>query len=257
MNLQLARLEALTNTLQLQGVQLNAPDIAQQAAKQEWDYLHFLEQVLSSEQQLRDQRRQAMFTRMAGFPSLKSLDAFDFNFASGVPKTMVNQLATLAFIERQENVIMLGPSGVGKTHIASALGYKAVQAGIKTRFISAADLVLQLTTAQRQDNYKQAMQRSVMAPKLLIIDEIGYLPFTAHESKVLFDVIAKRYEKGSVILTSNLPFGQWGQIFANDTALTSAMLDRILHHSHVLQIRGESYRIKEKKQAGLMENQVE
>jgi DNA replication protein DnaC len=256
MSLQLARLEALTNTLQLHGVQLNAPDIAQQAAKHEWDYLHFLEQVLNSEQQLRDQRRQAMFTRMAGFPSLKSLDEFDFTFASGAPKTMINQLATLAFIERQENVIMLGPSGVGKTHIASALGYKAVQAGIKTRFISAADLILQLTTAQRQDNYKQVMQRSVMAPKLLIIDEIGYLPFTAHESKVLFDVIAKRYEKGSVILTSNLPFGQWGQIFANDTALTSAMLDRILHHSHVLQIRGESYRIKEKKQAGLLENQT-
>jgi DNA replication protein DnaC len=151
---------------------------------------------------------------------------------------------------------MLGPSGVGKTHIASALGYKAAQAGIKTRFISAADLILQLTTAQRQDNYKQVMQRSVIAPRLLIIDEIGYLPFTAHESKVLFDVIAKRYEKGAIVLTSNLPFGQWGQIFANDTALTSAMLDRVLHHSHVLQIKGDSYRIKEKKQAGLMETAI-
>ena len=97
------------------------------------------------------------------------------------------------------------------------------------------------------------MQRSVLAPKLLIIDEIGYLPFTVHESKLLFEVIAKRYEKGSIILTSNLPFGQWGQIFAGDTALTSAMLDRILHHSHILQIKGESYRIKEKKQAGLLE----
>ncbi|HFD12010.1 MAG TPA: transposase, partial [Crenotrichaceae bacterium] len=97
------------------------------------------------------------------------------------------------------------------------------------------------------------MQRSVMAPKLLIIDEIGYLPFNAQESKLLFEVIAKRYEKGSVILTSNLPFGQWGQIFADDTALTSALLDRVLHHSHILQIKGDSYRIKEKKQAGLME----
>ena len=197
-----------------------------------------------------------MFTRMAGFPSVKTLENFDFKFASGVPKAMVNQLSTLAFIERQENVIMLGPSGVGKTHIASALGYKAAQAGIKTRFISAADLILQLTTAQRQDNYKQVMQRSFIAPRLLIIDEIGYLPFTAHESKVLFDVIAKRYEKGAIVLTSNLPFGQWGQIFANDTALTSAMLDRVLHHSHVLQIKGDSYRLKEKKQAGLMETTI-
>lgn len=256
MNLQLERLDALADTLKLPGIGFNAVDIAQQAAKQEWDYLHFLEQILTSEQQHRDQRKQAMFTRMAGFPSVKTLDAFDFKFASGVPKAMVNQLSTLAFIERQENVIMLGPSGVGKTHIASALGYKAAQAGIKTRFISAADLILQLTTAQRQDNYKQVMQRSVIAPKLLIIDEIGYLPFTAHESKVLFDVIAKRYEKGAIILTSNLPFGQWGQIFANDTALTSAMLDRVLHHSHVLQIKGDSYRIKEKKQAGLMETTI-
>jgi DNA replication protein DnaC len=111
---------------------------------------------------------------------------------------------------------------------------------------------LQLTIAQRQDKYKQVMQRSVLAPKLLIIDEVGYLPFTAQESKLLFEVIAKRYEKGSVILTSNLPFGQWGQIFANDTALTSAMLDRILHHSHIVPIKGDSYRIREKKQAGLM-----
>jgi DNA replication protein DnaC len=111
-------------------------------------------------------------------------------------------------------------------------------------------------TAQRQEKYKSVMQRSVMAPRLLIIDEIGYLPFSAQEAKLLFEVIAKRYEKGPVILTSNLPFGQWGQIFANDTALTSAMLDRVLHHSHIVQIKGESYRIKEKKQAGLMESNL-
>ena len=194
-----------------------------------------------------------MFTRMAGFPSIKTLDDFDFMFAKGVPKKMVTELAPLAFIERKENVVLLGPSGVGKTHIASALGYKAVQSRLKTRFISASDLILQLTIAQRQDKYKSVMQRSVMAPKLLIIDEIGYWPLTIQESKLLFEVIAKRDEKGSVILTSYLPFGQWGQIFAGDTALTSALLDRVLHHSHILQIKGDSYRIKEKKQAGLMD----
>lgn len=253
MNLQLERLSALSTSLKLSGIEPNVVALAQQAAKEEWDYITFLEQVLKSEEQSRHHRKQAMYTRMAGFASLKTLDDFDFNFASGVPKKQVQQLSTLAFIERQENIVLLGPSGVGKTHIASALGYKAVQAGIKTRFISASDLILQLTTAQRQDKYKSVMQRSVLAPKLLIIDEIGYLPFTVHESKLLFEVIAKRYEKGSIILTSNLPFGQWGQIFADDTALTSAMLDRVLHHSHILQIKGESYRIKEKKQAGLIE----
>ncbi len=252
MNLQLERLTELTTQLQLSGVENHATPLAQEAAKQEWSYLHFLEKVLLSESQTRHQRKQAMFTKMAGFPSLKTLDEFDFRFASGVPKTLVNQLATLAFIERLENVVLLGPSGVGKTHIASAIGYQAVQAGIKTRFISASDLILQLSTAQRQGKYKSIMQRSVLAPKLLIIDEIGYLPFNVQESKLLFEVVAKRYEKGSMILTSNLPFGQWGQIFANDTALTSALLDRVLHHSHILTIKGESYRIKEKKQAGLM-----
>lgn len=253
MNLQLERIAALTQELQLPGLESQAVVLSQQAANDEWDYLQFLEKMLQAESQSRHQRKQAMFTRMAGFPSIKTLDDFDFSFASGVPKKAVNELATLAFIERKENVVLLGPSGVGKTHIASALGYKAAQSGIKTRFISASDLILQLTTAQRQEKYKQVMQRSVLAPKLLIIDEIGYLPFTAQESKVLFDVIAKRYEKGSIILTSNLPFGQWGQIFANDTALTSAMLDRILHHSQILQIKGDSYRIREKKQAGLMD----
>jgi DNA replication protein DnaC len=111
MDLQLERLDALTDTLKLPGIGYNAVDIAQQAAKQEWDYLHFLEQILTSEQQHRNQRKQAMFTRMAGFPSVKTLEEFDFKFATGVPKAMVNQLSTLAFIERQENVIMLGPSG--------------------------------------------------------------------------------------------------------------------------------------------------
>ncbi|VAW78169.1 Mobile element protein, partial [hydrothermal vent metagenome] len=173
-------------------------------------------------------------------------------FAAGVPKAQVQQLGSLSFIERAENIVLLGPSGVGKTHIATALGYKAVQSGLKTRFISASDLILQLSTAQRQDKYKSVMQRSVLAPKLLIIDEIGYLPFDIGESKLLFDVIAKRYEKGSVILTSNLPFGQWGHTFANDTALTSALLDRVLHHSHIIQIKGDSYRLREKKQAGLI-----
>lgn len=255
MNLQQARIGELTAELQLPGIDANVCDLAQQAAKEEWDYLTFLEQTLQCEKRARHQRKQHIFTRMAGFPSLKTLEDFDFNFASGVPKKQVMELATLSFIERQENIVMLGPSGIGKTHIAIALGYQAVQAGIKTRFISASDLILQLATAQRQESYKQVMQRSVLAPRLLIIDEIGYLPFNAHESKLLFDVVAKRYEKGSIILTSNLPFGQWGQIFANDTALTSAMLDRVLHHSHILQIKGESYRIKEKKQAGLMDKQ--
>ncbi len=129
----------------------------------------------------------------------------------------------LSFIERNENIVLLGPSGVGKTHLAIAMGYEAVRAGIKVRFTTAADLLLQLSTAQRQGRYKTTLQRGVMAPRLLIIDEIGYLPF-----------------------------GQWDQTFAGDAALTSAMLDRILHHSHVVQIKGESYRLRQKRKAGVI-----
>ncbi|HCN0561850.1 ATP-binding protein, partial [Escherichia coli] len=135
----------------------------------------------------------------------------------------LQSLRSLSFIERNENIVLLGPSGVGKTHLAIAMGYEAVRAGIKVRFTTAADLLLQLSTAQRQGRYKTTLQRGVMAPRLLIIDEIGYLPF-----------------------------GQWDQTFAGDAALTSAMLDRILHHSHVVQIKGESYRLRQKRKAGVI-----
>ncbi len=173
-------------------------------------------------------------------------------FATGIPKQHIQELSALTFIERNENVVLLGPSGVGKTHLAIGLGLKAVQAKKKTRFTTAAELMLQLSTAKRQNKLKQYLSRSVMAPKLLIIDEIGYLPFGREEANLFFNVIAKRYEHGSVILTSNLSFGQWPNAFADDATLTAAMLDRLLHHSHVLQLSGESYRLKDKRRSGAM-----
>jgi DNA replication protein DnaC len=144
------------------------------------------------------------------------------------------------------------PSGVGKTHLAIALGYLATQRGYKTRFFSAADLVLMLEAAQRQGRYREVMHRAVNAYKLLIVDEIGYLPLSREQANLFFQVVTHRYERGSMILTSNLTFGSWDTAFAGDTVLTAAMLDRILHHSIIISINGESYRLKDKRKAGLL-----
>ena len=227
MELQHQRLMALAGQLQLESLISAAPALSQQAVDQEWSYMDFLEHLLHEEKLARHQRKQAMYTRMAAFPAVKTFEEYDFTFATGAPQKQLQSLRSLSFIERNENIVLLGPSGVGKTHLAIAMGYEAVRAGIKVRFTTAADLLLQLSTAQRQGRYKTTLQRGVMAPRLLIIDEIGYLPF-----------------------------GQWDQTFAGDAALTSAMLDRILHHSHVVQIKGESYRLRQKRKAGVSASDI-
>ena len=158
----------------------------------------------------------------------------------------------ISFIERAENVILLGPSGVDKTHIAISLGYLATQAGIKTRFTTAADLVMLLETAQRQGRLKEALHRAVSMHRLLIIDEIGYLPLSREQANLLFQVVAKRYERGSIVLTSNLTFGSWDQALAGDAVLTAAMLDRLMHHATVVQIGGDSYRLRDKRKGGVV-----
>jgi DNA replication protein DnaC len=226
--------------------------LAQGAAVTDASYAEFLEEVLRAERDARRARAREMFARLAGFPAVKTLDGYDFGFATGAPRQQIQELASLAFVERAQNVVLLGPSGVGKTHLAIALGYLATQRGMKVRFTSAADLVLTLETAQRQGRFKEAMHRAVNTYKLLIIDEIGYLPLAREQANLFFQVIANRYERGAMILTSNLTFGSWDQAFAGDAVLTAAMLDRVLHHATVVAIQGESYRLKDKRRAGLV-----
>jgi len=206
--------------------------------------------VLASEIVARDERRSAVLLKLATMPALKTLEQFDWSHAGGAPKAQITELAHLAFVQRAENVVLLGPSGVGKTHVALALAYRAVMAGHKTRFISAADLMLQLAAAKDQGRLKEYFNRAVLGPKLLVVDEIGYLPFGREEATLFFNVVAKRYERASMVLTSNLPFTQWATAFADDQTLTAAMLDRLLHHAHIVQITGESYRLKDKRKAG-------
>ncbi len=247
MNLQSDRIHQASEQLGLQTIADCWAVLAKKHLENEGTYGDFVEALLNEELQYKQVRTQNMLLKFAGLPHIKTLEEYDFGYASGAPKKQLKELYSLSFIERCENIVLIGPSGVGKTHLAIALGYKAIMNRLKTRFISAADLMLQLSVAHTQGKLKSYLQRVVLSPKLLIIDEIGYLPFGREEANLFFNVVAKRYEKGSLILTSNLPFSQWSSTFANDATLTAAMLDRLLHHCHIVQINGEGYRLKDKK----------
>ena len=226
------------------------PAIAEACAKSEYSLADFMDKLLAAECTAREQRTREAMLKLATLPAIKTLEAFDFAFASGAPRKQIMELGGLAFIERHENIVLLGPSGVGKTHIASSLALKATQAGIKTRFITAADLMIQLALAKAQGRITEYMNRAVIGPRLLVIDELGYLPFGREEANLFFHVIAKRYERSSTVVTSNLPFTQWATTLADDATLTAALLDRLLHHVHIVPINGESYRLKDRKKAG-------
>lgn len=247
-----ARIAELCAELRLSAVPDLYGGLAQKAASDDATFSDFLEETLRGEREVRRSRAREMFARTAGFPALKTLDGYDFGFATGAPRAQLTELASLAFVERHENVVLLGPSGTGKTHLAIALGYLATQRGWKVRFITAADLVMLLEAAQRQGRLKEVLHRAVNLYRLLIIDEIGYLPMGREQANLFFQVVAKRYERGAMILTSNLTFGSWDQAFAGETVLTAAMLDRLLHHATVVQISGESYRLRDKRRAGVV-----
>jgi DNA replication protein DnaC len=203
------------------------------------------------EQEKKHREAVAVERRMksAVFPVKKTLEEFDFEFQKSIDKKVIEDLATLRFVHNSENIVFLGPPGVGKSHLAIALGIEAVKVGISVYFTNTGNLIEKLKTANKEGILEKKI-RDLLKYKVLIIDEIGYLQFDEEGAHCLFQLISRRYEKNSTILTSNKSYGEWGEIF-KDHVIAAALLDRILHHSTTINIKGESYRMKERKKQGI------
>jgi DNA replication protein DnaC len=218
----------------------------EQANKDKTNIVEILDHIFSEEAKNKNKRAIEKQIQMSGFPMKKSIDDFDFSFQPSIDKRQIDELCTMRFLENAENIIFLGPPGVGKTHLATALGMETARHRFSTYYINCHALIEQLKKAHFENHLPDRLK--VLARyKLLIIDEIGYLPMDIEGANLFFQLIARRYEKTSTIFTSNKTFSQWNEAFA-DMTIASAMLDRILHHCTVIHIKGESYRLKERKE---------
>lgn len=244
------RLQTTLNGLGLKAVEARLENLLEQAAKNEPGYADFLDQLLSCEADARRSRYLRARLQLAHLPYLKTFDQFDFAFQPSIDERQVRELRTLRFVHEASNVILLGPPGVGKTHLSVSLAEAAIQAGFGAYFMTAHDLVNDLGRAYREGRLDRRM-RVYLAPKVLIIDEMGYLPLDELGATIFFQLVSARYERGSIILTSNKSYGDWGSIFG-DQIIATAILDRLLHHSTTINIRGESYRLKDRRRAGLL-----
>lgn len=222
---------------------------AQQAAASSWSYSHFLGYLLDGELRHRHANTVRLSLQFAKLPYLKRIEDFDFSAQPSVDRRLIEELATLRFVEEGRNVVLLGPPGVGKTHIAIALGVKVAEAGHRIYFTTAIDLSRRMARAMAENRLTREIH-SLVRPKLLIIDEVGYLSLEPQQASLFFQAISERYERNQpVVLTSNKAFSDWGQVFSGDAIMASAALDRLLHRSTVIQVRGDSYRLREKRLA--------
>jgi DNA replication protein DnaC len=218
---------------------------AKQAVQHQWTYTHYLAQLTESEVNLRHDRSTQRRIKQARFPVLKTLDDFDWNWPRNINRLQIQDLFRIKFMEQNANVIFLGGVGLGKTHLSIALAYQACIKGHSVLFASAIDIINNLAAAQNAVRFKAELKK-YLKPAILVIDELGYLPVDKKGADLLFQVISQRYEKGPIILTTNKPFKKWPEIFNNDSTLTSAVLDRLLHHAETAVIQGKSYRMKGK-----------
>lgn len=244
------QLQETLNGLGLAAIEARLEGLLEQAAKKEPSYGDFLLEVLTTESDARRQRYLKTRLQLAHLPYLKTFDQFDFSFQPSIDERQIRELRTLRFVHEASNVILLGPPGVGKTHLAVALAEATIRSGQAAYFMTAHDLVDDLGRAYREGRLDRRM-KVYMAPKVLIVDEMGYLPLDELGATIFFQLVSARYERGSIILTSNKSYGDWGGIFG-DPIIATAILDRLLHHSTTINIRGESYRLKDRRRAGLL-----
>ena len=244
-----AKASAALQSLGLSVAEQQLDQAAQQAAAAGWSYTHFLGYLLDAETRFRHEKTVRLNLQFANLPYRKELANFRFQEQPSLDKRLIDELATGRFLSEGRNVVFLGPPGVGKTHLAIALGVLTAEMGHRITFTTAIDLARRMAKAMAENRLSREI-KNLTRPKLLIIDEVGYLTLERTHASLLFQAICERYEKRQpIILTSNKAFADWGQVFAEDTIMASAALDRLLHRSTVINIRGDSYRLKEKRKA--------
>jgi DNA replication protein DnaC len=245
MKTDIATLDARLSNLRLPFLQEHCQPFAAAAAKNSLTHLDYLAQLIEGEDARRADRSVARRIQAARFPVIKTLDSFRWDWPKKINRLQIQDLFRLQFVADKANVILLGLVGLGKTHLATALGYAACQQGMSVLFANAIDVINTLSEAQTKGSLKSEL-RKYTTPALLVLDEVGYLPIDQRGADLLFQVISARYERGSIVLTTNKAYKQWSSIFNGDSTITSAVLDRLLHHGETVIIEGSSFRMKDR-----------